>query len=97
MRIGLGTVLELTAQSARALALAGEYPAAVLQVPAEAGDLPVMLRTAVTVFGEHALGEKASGITMPLRLDRFAGARRIGVRYAAGPQPGFRCERIGEG
>ena len=97
LRLNLGTVLELTAESARRLARDADYPVAVLDVPAEARHLPAMLRTAVTVFGDHSLGEYASGITTPLQLSDVAGAHRVHVRYAGGPQPAFHCEPMDAG
>ncbi|TMJ05994.1 MAG: hypothetical protein E6G97_01530 [Alphaproteobacteria bacterium] len=96
IRVCLGTVLELTADSARALARATEYPAPVLDVPAETRHLPAMLRTAITAFGHHSIGEYASGLTNPFPLNGLAGARRIRTRYAGGPHPVFRCERMDE-
>jgi hypothetical protein len=94
LRLCLGTALELTAESARSLARNGDYPVTVLDVPADACHLPAMLRTTITVFGDHSLGEYASGITTPLHLPDLGGARRIRVRYVGGPQPAFRCERM---
>ena len=96
LAVRLGTVLELTAASARTIAVDGEYPVTLLDVPADARGLSAMLRTAVTVFGDHSLGEHASGITTPLLLGGIAGARRVRARYAGGPRPGFRCERMEE-
>lgn len=97
IRIGLGTVLELTAESARKLAAAGEYPMVMLQAPADVGHLSMMLRTAIGVFGDHALAEYASGLTLPLQLGEVGSTRRIRVRYVEGPQPGFHYDWIGEG
>ena len=96
LRLSLGTLLELTAESARKLAREGDYPVAALDVPADARHLPAMLRTTIVVFGDHVLGEYASGITAPLHLRDLAGARRIRARYGGGPQPAFRCKPIGQ-
>ena len=93
LRVHLGTVLELTAESARGFAADGEYPVTVLDVPADARHLSAMLRTVITVFGDHLIGEYTSGLTNPLPLNDVAGARRIRVRYAGGPRPAFHCER----
>jgi hypothetical protein len=91
--ICVGTVLELTAESARAIAVDGECPVVVLDIPADVRHLAAMLRTAITVFGEHSIGEYASGLTNPLPLNGVAGARRIRARYTGGPRPAFSCER----
>src|SRR5262249_46948528 len=81
VRLSLGTLLELTVQSARQLARDAHYPESVLDAPAEARHLPAILRTAITVFGNHALGECASAITTPLPLNDLAGAHCIRARY----------------
>lgn len=94
VRVPLGEVFALTAASARALAAAGAFPVVEIDVPPDSRHQLATLRTRIAVFGEHVLDEYASGITNPLLLNDFAGARHIRVQYASGPQPAFHCERV---
>lgn len=94
VRVPLGEVFALTAESACVLAARADYPAIFLDVPTDSQHLSAMLRTRITVFGEHELDEYASGITNPLMLNGLSGARCIRVQYQGGPRPAFRCERV---
>jgi hypothetical protein len=96
LRVPLGTVFALTAESARALAVGPGVPEVVLPVGtvAEDGPADLLLRTIVTAFGDTVLEEYESGITYPAFVAQ-AGRMRTGTvlrfRYDAGPDPRFRC------
>jgi Methyltransferase domain len=96
LRVPLGTVFSLTAESARALRAQQGVPEVVLPVGAIAAEGPsdLMLRTIVTAFGDVVLEEYESGITYPaflLQAGRMRGGTRLRFRYDAGPDPRFRC------
>jgi hypothetical protein len=95
LRLPLGTVFVLTAESARTLGAQG-VPEVVLPVGAIAADGPtdLMLRTIVTAFGDTALEEYESGITYPAFVSHMGKVRagtRLRFRYDAGPDPRFGC------
>jgi hypothetical protein len=95
-RTALGTVLDLTADSARRLATG--IPAVTFRVPALGPGDPaeLMLRTTIGVFGSLTIGEYESGVTYPSfrhELGRLQEGQQIEVRYTVGPRPGFVCTR----
>jgi len=96
LRMPLGTVFVLTADSARALADGGSVPDVELAIGPLAPDAPrdLILRTVVTAFGDVVLEEYESGITYPaflLQAGRMRGGTRLRFRYDPGPDPRFRC------
>jgi len=93
-RTVLGTVLDLTVESARRLSTG--IPAVTFRVPALGPGDPaeLMLRTTIGVFGDLTIGEYESGVTYPAfrhELGRLQGGSLIEVRYAVGRRPGFVC------
>jgi hypothetical protein len=96
LRVPLGTVFALTAESARTLRASGGVPEAVMSVGSIAPDGPadLVLRTVVTPFGGVVLEEYESGITYPAfvaQAGRMREGTRVRFRYEQGPDPRFRC------
>jgi hypothetical protein len=93
VRIKLGTIIELTAESSYLPSDQNQLPAVRFDIP-ELPDksLSLMLQTTVRVFDTNVLNEYEAGITYPLMLDdlRSASGRRIEFVYSLGAQPGFR-------
>ena len=92
LRLNLGTVPESTAKSARRLARDADYPVAVLDVPAEAAIFRPCCAPPSRCSAIIRSASMRPGITTPHQLSDVAGAHRVHVRYAGGPQPAFRCE-----
>jgi hypothetical protein len=96
-RIRLGTVLELTAGTAAAVATAAHETT--LRVPSlgVADPAHFMLRTAVGVLGRLELGDYESGITYPVfrhDLGRLRPGQSVRVAYRSGQTPRFECRLI---
>lgn len=107
LRVDLGRVFELDAESCRNLPAAGRGDGLAapnrlrdftVHVPKGAGEgLNVMLLTAVNVFGPILLGEYESGITSPIilhELGKVEGGARLEFAYRVGERPGFECRLI---
>ncbi len=95
VRIGLGTLLDLSLDSVPHLLRDG-LPGVHVVVPvAGSMDLKMMLRTRVTVFESYSLGDYDAGITCPHRnkeLDGLQPGSALVFSYRMGSEPGFRSE-----
>jgi hypothetical protein len=102
LRIHLGRVLELTAESCRELSVSGgkddpdvaaPFPKVVITVPKDTDtELDLMLSTSITVFDSIVLGDYESGLTCPAilhDLGKLPGGARVEFQYRMGNKPGF--------
>lgn len=103
VRIKIGRAFELTAEKAFELArMRGQndfcvdprLPSAVIDVPAKVdAEFDFILSTTITVFESVVLGEYESGLTHPVRLSDFSGAKcgcRVEFAYSLGVDPGLK-------
>jgi hypothetical protein len=103
VRIHLGRVLELTAESCRDLSapggkddvdVAAPFPKVVITVPKGTDtELDLMLSTSITVFDSIVLGDYESGLTCPAilhDLGKLPGGARVEFQYRLGNKPGFK-------
>ncbi len=103
LRMHLGRVLELTAESCRDLSARGDtedpgdaapFPKVVLTVPKNLdSELALMLSTSITVFDSIRLGDYESGLTCPAILHdvgKLPGGARLEFQYCVGAKPGFK-------
>ena len=103
LRIHLGRLLELTAESCRDLSASHDkddpdspehFSPVVLAVPNDTNaEFNLMLSTTITVFDSIVLGDYESGITTPLilhDLGKLPSGARIEFQYCMGDKPGFR-------
>jgi predicted GNAT superfamily acetyltransferase len=101
LRREIGTLMELTADSAAALvagAEGGHLAPVRLPVPPlpSTGVFHLMLRTHLTVYGDHRLDDYQSGLTYPkvcLDLGELRSGEVLEFRYRTGSSPGFTVER----
>lgn len=98
-RIRVGTLLEVTRESAAELvAMAdadGWLPPVACRVPEvpTGSSYSVVLLTRIEVFGGEVLDDSDSGLTCPVvlhDLGRIRGGEELELRYRLGPSPGFR-------
>lgn len=99
VRINLGRVFELTAETPSLLSGEISLPAAALDIPMKTDkNLGLMLVTTVKIFESIVLKEYESGITCPVILNDFSlTGREIRIEfvYSPGNNPGFKYRRVG--
>ena len=99
----LGRIFDLapeTAADTLARARQGRLPSIRLTVPdlPPDGEFNLLLRTRVTVHGEHVLGDYDSGLTYPVvvgEVGHLRGRETLEFTYLTGPEPGFETRRLG--
>lgn len=93
VRINLGRVLELTAETPPALFAEADLPSVVLEVPKEIDkNLNLMLTTTIKVFKSVVIEEYESGITCPVilhDLNQTKRGSRIEFVYSLGNDSRF--------
>lgn len=92
VRRDLGTLLTLTSSSRRTTESEFLEPVTI-QIPVDASNPGLMIRTRLNIFDNIVLGDYDSGITSPVIVQDFANHKSestIQFQYSFGREPGFR-------